>query len=187
MKLMAAVSAALLCAAVPVSAADAAADADADGDAQFLEMAEAACRSDDFDAFLWPFANSRAVRERYSAPRIAAGGERDSRDLPRGTYLAGGDFPILMIDFSYVTAESFRRFEAGDGDASRLAYVDVEINTAQDERRRVDWAPARFAPGEGDGPGTLIEKTGPGGYLLFSPTGDCWQLTADIREAGGAS
>ena len=34
--------------------------------------------------------------------------------------------------------------------------------------------------GVGDGLGELVEQTGPGGYLLFYPTDDCWELVEDI-------
>ncbi|WP_428684495.1 hypothetical protein [Sphingopyxis sp.] len=176
----AAAACALMFAAVPVAA-----NADAESDALFLDMAKEACANGDFSAFLWPYANSAPVRERYTAATVGTGSDSKSRDVPRADYLAANDFPILMIDYSYVTGDSARRFDT-DGDASKLVYTEVEFNTAQDERQRVDWQPGRFEPGEGDGPGTLIEKTGPGGYLLFSPTADCWQLTADIREAPAA-
>lgn len=157
-----------------------------DADALFLEMAAGACNSDDFAALLWPFANSASVRDNFSAHMIVTSDDPARAPIPIDAYLARDDFPIVMIDFRYVTTESFRRFEAAGGDASLLVPVDVQINTAQDERQRVDWAPARFEPGEGDGPGTLIETIGPGGHLLFSPTRDCWQLTADIRESQAA-
>lgn len=153
-----------------------------ESDRFFAEMAEAACRDDDFHAFLWPFANSRAVRERHVAPSVFVGSSSDSRAIAAADYLAADDFPILMIDHSYVTAASARLFDAEGGRADQLVYVELEVNTAQDERRRVDWTPGRFEPDEGDGPGTLIEATGPGGHLLFSRSGDCWRLTGDIRE-----
>ncbi len=168
----------LSCLAVPAMGEEEAGDLDA----SFLERASGACNDDDFPALLWPFANSAAVRDNHSAHMIVTSDAPGARPVPLDAYLAKDDFPIVMIDFSYVTTESFRRFEAAGGDRALLIPVDVQINTAQDERKRVDWAPGRFEPGEGDGPGTLIEKTGPGGYLLFSPTSDCWQLTADIRE-----
>lgn len=154
--------AAALCLLAPVSAS-AADEAVSESDRFFLDEAAGACRSGDFAAFLWPFANSEAVRARYGAG-------------------AAKDFPIVMIDYSYVTSASERLFEAKGGDASQLVYVQVDFSTAPDGSERVDWVPGRFEPGEGDGPGTLIERTGPGGSLYFRRTADCWQLTGDVRN-----
>lgn len=140
-----------------------------ESDRFFLDEAASACRSGDFLAFLWPFANSSAVRARYGA---AAG--------------AADDFPIVMIDYSYVTRASERLFEANGGDPRQLVYVQVDFSTGPDGVERVDWAPGRFEPDEGDGPGTLIEKTGPGGSLHFRKAAGCWQLTQDIRNKAGA-
>jgi hypothetical protein len=157
---------AALCLLAPAgaSAADAAAS---ESDRFFLAEVEGACRNGDFAAFLWPFANSEAVRARYGAS-------------------ATKDFPIVMIDYSYVTAASARRFEAKGGDPRQLVHVQVDFTTPSPGIERVDWVPGRFEPGEGDGPGTLIEKTGPGGHLRFRRTADCWQLTGDIRNPAGA-
>lgn len=175
---------AVVCAGTPVGyAAAAGGDADRESEKIFVEMAEGACGADDFPGFLWSFANSPAVRARYSAPTIEAGVEGSTAAVPARDYLDRDDFPIVMMDYSYVTGASQRRFDApGGGDPAMLVHVQVEFNTASDNRRRVDWVPGRFEPGEGDGPGTLIAATGPGGYLLFQPTADCWQLAGDIRN-----
>ncbi|WP_447765276.1 hypothetical protein [Sphingopyxis panaciterrae] len=138
-------------------------------DRHFLDEAASACRSGDFPAFLWPFANSSAVRAHYGASAAAI-----------------DDFPIVMIDYSYVTRASERLFDANGGDPRQLVYVQVDLSTGADGIERVDWAPGRFEPGEGDGPGTLIEKTGPGGSLHFRKTADCWRLDKDIRNRAGA-
>jgi hypothetical protein len=37
----------------------------------------------------------------------------------------------------------------------------------------------------GDGIGKLIEPSGPGGYLLFYPTKDCWELVSDVAYRRG--
>ena len=154
--------AAALC--VLAQAGAAAADgAPSESDRFFLGEAESACRNGDFPAFLWPFANSEAVRARYDAS-------------------ATKDFPIVMIDYSYVTSASERLFAAKGGDPRQLVYVQVDFSAPSSGVERVDWVPGRFEPGEGDGPGTLIEKTGPGGYLQFRRAGDCWQLIEDIRN-----
>lgn len=130
----------------PVQASDAASESDA----FFVQMAEEACRNDDFPAFLWPFANSRTVRERHVAPSVFVGASNDSRAISAADYLAADDFPIQMIDYSYVTGASARLFDAEGGRADQLVYVELEFNTAQDERERVDGprrAPAVFAVG----------------------------------------
>ncbi|SEH14589.1 hypothetical protein SAMN05428974_1224 [Sphingopyxis sp. YR583] len=163
-------------------------DTAGESDRFFMAEAEGACRNGDFPAFLWPFANSRAVRERYSAPAIRSGAPTTARELPANRYLAADDFPVVMIDYSYVTGASARRFDApGGGDPHELVYVQVDFSTPSEGVERVDWMPGRFEPGEGDGPGTLIEKTGAGGHLHFRRVADCWQLVEDIRnpEAGG--
>ena len=166
-----------------VAAADPVLD---ESDRFFLDMATEACRSGDFPAFLWPFANSRVVRDRYTAPQVESGVEGRTERVATRAYLDRDAFPIAMMDYSYVTGESQRAFDApGGGDPAKLVYVQVTFNPAQDERQRVDWVPGRFETGEGDGPGTLIEATGPGGHLLFYPTTECWQLVADVRNPGG--
>lgn len=173
--------AAALCVGAP--AVVAAADSKiSESDREFLTMAEGACNSGEFAAFFWPFANSRVVRDRYTAPHVRSGAAAGARDVPAARYLAADDFPVMMMDYSYVTGGSARRFDAEGGDASQLVYVQVDFRTSATGTERVDWVPGRFEPGEGDGPGTLIEKTGPGGYLTFRRNGSCWQLTEDIRN-----
>lgn len=165
------------------AAAAANGDVDRESEKMFVEMADSACGAENFPEFLWSFANSPTVRARYSAPTIQAGVEGSAVAVPAAQYLDRDDFPIVMMDYSYVTGDSQRRFDApGGGDPAQLVHVEVEFNTASDDRHRVDWVPGRFEPGEGDGPGTLIAATGPGGYLLFHPTADCWQLAGDIRN-----
>ncbi|MDZ3830750.1 MAG: hypothetical protein U0S50_02895 [Sphingopyxis sp.] len=175
----------LLVAVAPVAAADAGAGAATDeGDKMFLDMAQQACQAADFPSLLWPFANSAAVRARYSAASVRHGVAGSSQVESAAAYAKRDAFPIVMIDFSYVTRDSMRRFEAADGDPDQLVPVQIEFNGSSDNRYRVDWLPGRFEPGEGDGPGTLIAATGPGGYLLFRPTRDCWELVEDIRNPG---
>jgi hypothetical protein len=147
---------------MPVGAG--AAEPVSESDRFFLDEAASACRNGDFPAFLWPFANSAAVRAHYGSTTT-------------------GDFPIVMMDYSYVTRASERLFEAEGGDPRQLVYVQVDFSTREGGIQRVDWVPGRFEPGEGDGPGTLIEKTGPGGSLTFRPAGGCWQLAEDKRHA----
>ena len=148
-----------------------------------LAEAKGACDRQDFPAFVWPFANSRAVRERHSAARIRVTEGGRTRDVSAAAYIDRGDFPIAMIDYSYVTGPSIRAFEApAGGDPALLAYVEVDFHDAPGGRRRADWTEGRFEPGEGDGPGTLIERTGTSGSLVFEPAGGCWRLVEDIRN-----
>lgn len=178
--------AAMLCVLAPVGAA-AAEDAESESDRFFLDEAAGACRSGDFDAFLWPFANSRLVRERYTSLYVAAGAPGRTREVSKERYLAADDFPIVMIDYTYVTAASARAFDApGGGDPHKLVYVQVESRTSADGVEQADWLPGRFEPGEGDELGALIEQTGPGGSLQFQRTADCWQLIGDMRNPAGA-
>ncbi len=106
------------------------------------------------------------MRERYGVPAGSA---------------AADDVPIVMIDYRYVTRASERLFEAAGGDPRLLVTVQVDFSPQAGGVQRVDWVPGRFEPGEGDGPGTLIEKTGPGGRLVFHPAGGCWRLAEDVR------
>lgn len=179
-------AAAMLCMLAPVAAV-AAEDGMSESDRFFLTEAEGACRSGDFDAFLWPFANSAVVRERYTSLHVAAGAPGRTREVPKDRYLAADDFPIVMIDYAYVTGASARAFDApGGGDPGLLVYVQVDSRTSPDGIEQADWLPGRFEPGEGDELGPLIEQTGPGGTLQFQRTADCWQLTGDIRNPAGA-
>lgn len=168
-----------LCAA-SVSAADTAAD---ESDRFHAEEAARACDAHDFSAFLWPFANSSTLRARHVAASVRVTEAGSTRTIPASAYLARGDFPIAMIDYSYVTGASMRAFEApGGGDPAALSYVQVDFADAPGGRQRVDWTEGRFEPGEGDGPGTLIERTGSSGALIFEPAGGCWRLVEDIRN-----
>ena len=152
-----------------------------------LEMAQGACRSGDFNGFFLAFAGSWAVRDKYMAGKVNFGQEGRSRAMPRQQYLDQNNFPVSPIDFYWATADSYRNFEANGDDPDKLVYVQLEFNTASDNRRRVDWTPGIFeahvdTTGKefGDGLGELVEQTGPGGYLLFYPTDDCWELVEDI-------
>lgn len=168
-----------------VSAADIAAD---DSERFHAEEAERACGAHDFPAFVWPFANSSALRARHVAASVRVTEAGSTRAVPASAYLARGDFPIAMIDYSYVTAASMRAFEApGGGDPAALSYVQVDFGDAPGGRQRVDWTEGRFEPDEGDGPGTLVERTGTSGALIFEPAGGCWRLVEDIRNPAVAA
>ena len=162
--------------------------ASGESDRFHAESAAQACRERDFPAFVWPFANSTAVRARHTAATVRVTEAGATRVLPASAYLARNDFPIAMIDYSYVTAASMRAFEApGGGDPAALSYVQVDFGDAPGGRQRVDWTEGRFEPDEGDGPGTLVERTGTSGALIFEPAGGCWRLVEDIRNPAVAA
>lgn len=154
-----------------------------------LEMAEAACRQNDFRGFFTAFTGSWAVRDRYTADQVSFGQTGQSRRISRQTYANDDRYPVATMDYFYVTSESAAQFDRNGGDAKSLRYVQVEINQAGDGRNRVDWLPGIFEkdltppPRElGDGLGDLVQETGSGGYLLFYPTATCWELVDDIRN-----
>lgn len=158
-----------------------------ESDRNWMLMAKGACGTGDFGTFLRAFGGSWAVREKYSAPTIQFGQQGTSRVMPRRQYLDQNNFPITPIDYEWGTADSYRNFEANDGDPKRLEYVELGVETASDNRRRVEWKPGKFEaqmvprPEElEEGLGKLVEPSGPGGYLLFFPTADCWELAEDV-------
>ena len=98
------------------------------------KQAETACNTYDFKGFFEAFLRSDKVRTKYSARQIDR--VRDGTSVP----VAGSaynDFPLGMLDYSWVTAESVRRNEAGL--PPPYEYVELEINIAGDRRARVDW------------------------------------------------
>jgi len=154
-----------------------------------LEMAEGACRSQDFKSFFIAFTGSWAVRERYTAAEVGFGETGKSHKLTRRQYLDRNHYPLATIDYFFVTAETAMLFDENGGDSDVLRYVLPEFNQAADNRARVDWLPGVFekdltpVPDDiGDGLGDLVQETGSGGYLLFHPTADCWELVEDISN-----
>ncbi len=155
-----------------------------------LDMAAAACRADDFEGFFFAFSGSAAVRARYTAVEVGAGVRGSSRLMTRRDYLDRQSYPIATIDMSFVTAASAAAFARGGGnDPKLLRPVALEFNTAGDNRRGVDWATGTFEqdldPPPADleeGPGALIEDSGPSGTLLFRPTATCWELFDDVQN-----
>lgn len=172
------------------AASGAAKQAMTESDRLFLDMADGACNAVDFSSFFKAFTGSWAVRAKYTAATVTHGMTGQSRSLPRRDYLALNDFPIAPMDYDYVTAASAAAFE-GKPDASwrDLSYVQLEFNTANDNRRRVDWLPGIFQkhqtpppPELEEGLGELVRATGGGGTLLFFPTETCWELVEDVRN-----
>lgn len=161
-----------------------------ESDTLFLEMAEGACKSDDFKSFFRAFGGSWAVREKYTADAIIFGMASKSYPKPRRRYLDQNDFPISPMDNAYATAESVMLFDSKPNASWRdLSYVQLEFNTASDNRQRVDWLPGIFEkhqspppPELEEGLGKMVQETGGGGVLLFSPTKTCWELTQDVQN-----
>ena len=161
-----------------------------ESDRLFLEMAEGGCNAVDFPSFFKAFSGSWAVREKYTAAMVTQGMTGKSSAQPRGAYLDRNDFPIAPMDYEFVTSESAVRFEnKADASWRDLSYVRLEFNTANDNRRRVDWLPGIFQkhqtpppPELEEGLGELVRATGGGGTLLFFPTETCWELVEDVRN-----
>ena len=161
-----------------------------ESDRLFLEMADRACNAVDFESFFKAYSGSWAVRAKYTAATVTHGLTGKSRAEPRGAYLDQKAFPIAPMDYDFVTAESAARFEAKpDASWRDLTYVELEFNTANDNRRRVDWLPGIFQkhqtpppPELEEGLGELVRATGGGGTLLFFPTATCWELVEDVRN-----
>lgn len=161
-----------------------------ESDRLFLEMADGACNAVDFASFFKAYSGSWAVREKYTAATVTHGMTGKSVAQPRRSYLDRNEFPIAPMDYDFVTAASAEAFE-GKPDASwrDLSYVRLEFNTANDNRRRVDWLPGIFQkhqtpppPELEEGLGELVRATGGGGTLLFFPTETCWELVEDVRN-----
>ena len=167
-----------------------AAQAMTESDRLFLEMADGACNAVDFASFFKAYSGSWAVREKYTAATVTHGMTGKSRAEPRAAYLDQNVFPIAPMDYDFVTAESAARFETKpDASWRDLSYVQLEFNTANDNRRRVDWLPGIFQkhqtpppPELEEGLGELVRATGGGGTLLFFPTETCWELVEDVRN-----
>jgi hypothetical protein len=158
-----------------------------------LEMADRACRSDDFKSFFRAFSGSSAVREQHAAAYLTVGLEGRSRRMTRQQYMDKSAFPVSPMDNDYVTAASADNFaRSGNGHWRDLLYVRLAFDFAQDSRVRVEWTPGTFErhldtppPELQEGLGQMIRQTGQGGFLLFAPTGTCWELAADIAQPAG--
>ena len=161
-----------------------------ESDRLFLEMADRACNAVDFESFFKAYSGSWAVRAKYTAATVTHGATGKSRAEPRRSYLDQNAFPIAPMDYEFVTAESAAAFETKpDASWRDLSYVQLEFNTANDNRRRVDWLPGIFQkhqtpppPELEEGLGELVRATGGGGTLLFFPTETCWELVEDVRN-----
>jgi hypothetical protein len=155
-----------------------------------LDMARQACRANDFKTFFQAYARSWLVRENYTAETVRFGEEGNTRDKSRRNYVDGQLFPIGILDNGWVTAETMRQFDADpEFNWRNSRYMELEFNTASDNRQRVDYQAGIFErnldpppPELEEGLGAMIEPIGPGGYLLFYPTDTCWELVQDASN-----
>lgn len=145
-----------------------------DGDDFARGQAEAACQSSDLPALFNAMALSDAVMRDFLAETVTMSLPDGHKDIPASDYEA---LPIGMIDYSYVTRASL---DAWEKDASaELTYVQVEFNQSNDNRWRADWTELTGPLLEGGEPEEQPQPTGRAGYLLFSPTQTCWEMTQD--------
>lgn len=155
-----------------------------------LEMARGACQENDFKGFFQAYTRSWLVRENYTADTVRFGEAGRTFAKSKRSYVDEGLFPIGMIDYTWVTADTVRLFDADpEFDWRKSRYVELEFNTANDNRRRVDYQAGIFErnldpppPELEEGLGAMIEPVGPGGYLLFYPTETCWELVEDASN-----
>jgi len=160
-----------------------------ESDRLILEMAASGCRSGDFKQFFQAFTRSDVVRERYTAKTVEFGTEGSAYQMPVRRYIDDGHYPLGIIDYSWMTRESAMLYEMDDvpPPVEKVRYVELTFETASDNRQRVEWLPGVFEknlnpppPDLEEGLGRMIRQTAPGGYLLFFPTKDCWELVSDV-------
>jgi hypothetical protein len=174
---------------VAAAAAPGAAKPLSESDRLILEMAASGCRTGDFKQFFQAFTRSDVVRERYTAKTVEFGTEGSAYQMPARRYLGDRHYPLGIIDYYWMTRESAMLYDMDDAPppVEKVRYVQLTFDTASDNRQRVEWLPGVFEKNLGrnleelgDGIGDLIEQSGPGGYLLFFPTKDCWELVSDV-------
>ena len=177
--------------AAPAAAATATAAAKplSESDRLILEMAAGGCRAGNFKQFFQAFTRSEVVRARYTTKKVEFGVEGSAYQMPARRYLDDRHFPLGIIDYYWMTRESAMLYDMDDAPppVEKVRYVELTFDTSSDNRQRVEWRPGVFEKNLGrnlenlgDGIGKLIEPSGPGGYLLFYPTADCWELVRDV-------
>ncbi len=139
-----------------------------DADRTHLGLAETACKSRDFPSLLEAMANSDAVVQRYSAPKIDVTTNGAVKQVDRADYRR---FPISIIDYMWVTRASAAA--ALKNSNAKLKYLSIDQKNIQNNGWRVDFFPTDEAGGE------PIRNAKPSGSLLFEPTDTCWQLTLE--------
>lgn len=172
-------------AATDATPAPAAAQALTDSDRMALQSIDAACRAGDFNQFLFLFSHNAAARARHIAAEVSVGDEASPRRVSRSDYLAGHRFPVQVMDYTMYTAQSVDQRDR-DPDV-RLQPVAWVVNTAGDNRRRIEWAAGVFDGSGEEGPGRLLRLTAPSGVIHFSPTDTCWELRSDLSPVAADS
>ena len=167
------------------SPAPAAAQPLTDSDRMALQSIDAACRAGDFNQFLFLFSHNAVARARHVAAEVSVGDEASPRRVSRADYLAGHRFPVQVMDYTMYTAQSVDQRDR-DPDV-RLQPVAWVVNTASDNRRRIDWAAGVFDGSGEEGPGRLLRLTAPSGVIHFSPTDTCWELRSDLSPVAADS
>jgi hypothetical protein len=154
-----------------------------------LEAAEKACLArggGDYAQFFDAFAQSGAVRQKYSAPKIKfVVTDHSGRRVEQSVNAAAYDtFPIKIVD--YYRKPVFPSHVGGQEE-----YVEVQFNQSQSGHFSADWTRVTYVGDSegGDDLGKPVDLDGKpydptgrtDGQLLFNLVGDCWQLVADIR------
>ncbi len=146
-------------------------------DTYALEMAESACASQDFSALFEAMARSDMVRAKYSAPTINVVIDGATKSVAADNY---ADFPIALLDYSWVTRASVLASEADP--ATVIENVEKELNQSKANQWAVEWQVVRYGPPSEDNEiGEIIERIGKPGVLSFEPYDGCWRLIEDFR------
>jgi len=149
-----------------------------EADTYALEMAESACASQDFSALFEAMARSDMVRAKYSAPTINVVIDGATNSVATDNY---GDFPIALLDYSWVTRASVLASEADP--ATVIENVEKQFNQNKASQWTVEWQIVRYGPpSEDDEVGEVIERIGKPGVLSFEPYDGCWRLVEDFRS-----
>lgn len=151
-------------------------------DVLMLEQAKTACAAAEFKGFFEAFVLSQAVRAAYTADSIDVSVAGKSAPVARADYTG---FPIALIDYYWVSANSVVAVLADP--KAELEHLKLQWNQSQTNIWRIDWQRVRYDGKSegGDDLGNVIETYGQPGYLLFTPTETCWNLTQDT--VGGPS
>ena len=150
-------------------------------DANALQMAEDACRNEEFTSLLQAMAISDAVLLKYSAPTISIVRDGDATSVSSGDY---DDFPVGMLDYYWISRASMLAWE--DNPDAEIEHLEMEFNQSQSNQWAVDWQQVRYDGNSsgGDDLGEVVERIGQPGVLLFELTRDCWELVEDYRGQG---
>jgi hypothetical protein len=150
------------------------------GQFSWIKTAKTACAASDFKQFFEAYARSAEVRAEYTADTVSVARNGQKSQIAGNEYRA---FPIGMIDHSWVSSLSAMRL--AEGIDKPFEYMDLEFNTASDNRVRVDYSRVDYALGSPSEGGDEVEapnaktRVGTPGYVIFYPTKDCWELVQD--------